>query len=196
MDHWDDSMHSSSFRERQCEPAQVAERTMAKGQARTRPTFELRTKDSRDDTLHKIRCALAKEQMVQGLVLSTGRVELVPHPSKQNLWSPQLTVDISDEEESTAVKARFGPHPHVWTLYVALHAIGAIGTLGTLIFGLSQHLAGETPWALWLLPIAPVLAALVWGLAFVGQWLGAEQMCALRRFLERAICVCENDRTS
>jgi hypothetical protein len=33
------------------------------------------------------------------------------------------------------------------------------------------------------------MAALVWGLAFVGQNLGSEQMYALRRFLEKTVDV-------
>ncbi len=167
-----------------------------KHQPRVRPRFELRTQDSRDVTLQKIRDALAQEEAIQGLILTSGKVELVPHPNKQNFWSPQLTIEISDEEDGATLQARFGPHPHVWTLYVAIHAIGAITTLGTFIFGLSQHLAGQTPWALWLLPTAPILAALVWMLAFVGQGLGAEQMYSLRHFLEQAIHTVDDQPTA
>ena len=69
---------------------------------------------------------------------------------------------------------------------MAMHAVGAITTLGAGLFGLSQHLAGDSPWALWILPAAPLMALLVWSLAFVGQSLGGEQMYALRRFIESA----------
>jgi len=39
--------------------------------------------------------------------------------------------------------------------------------------------------------LAPVLAGLVWALAFVGQGLGAEQMYALRRFVDESLDVRE-----
>lgn len=123
-------------------------------------------------------------------------VELVPHPSAVHLWSPQLRLELSEVDGQTDIRARFSPHPHVWTLYLAIHVIGAFGTLGAGIFGLSQHLVGQSPWALWALPAAPVLAALVWALAFVGQGLAAEQMYALRRFVEEAVATsARNEQT-
>jgi hypothetical protein len=115
------------------------------------------------------------------------RVELVPHPSTTHFWSPQLMLQLEEREDGTHIQGRFGPHPPVWTMYVAIHAIGAFGTLGAGIFGLSQYLVGEPPWALWVLPLSPLLAALVWALAFVGQNLGAEQMYVLRRFLDDSL---------
>lgn len=124
---------------------------------------------------------------VEPVMIRDEIVELVPHSSALHLWSPQLRLELSEVDGSTDIHARFSPHPHVWTLYMAIHAFGAFGTLGAGVLGLSQHFAGQSPWALWALPIAPVLAALVWALAFVGQGLGAEQMYLLRRFVEDAL---------
>ncbi len=120
-------------------------------------------------------------------MLAERRIELLPHRSTRHFWSPQLTIDVEDGAEGVRLRGRFGPHPHVWTLYVAMHAIGAMGTLGAVVFGVSQYLVGQTPWALVALPASPILAALVWALGFVGQGLGAEQMYRLRRFLEECI---------
>lgn len=130
--------------------------------------------------------ARAKES-VEPMMVRDQIVELVPHSSAVHMWSPQLRLELHEVEGRTDIHARFSPHPHVWTLYLAIHAFGAFGTLGAGVFGLSQYLAGASPWALWALPISPVLAALVWALAFVGQGLGAEQMYELRRFVEDAL---------
>lgn len=125
--------------------------------------------------------------LVEPVMLRDEIVELVPHSSAVHMWSPQLRLELSEVDGHTEIHARFSPHPHVWTLYVVIHAFGAFGTLGAGVFGLSQHLAGQSPWALWALPISPILAALVWALAFIGQALGAEQMYMLRRFVEEAL---------
>ncbi|NOY93418.1 MAG: hypothetical protein GXP55_19725 [Deltaproteobacteria bacterium] len=166
---------------------------------RVRPEFELVVPFSCDEVVVRVKAALRCDAEVRGL-FARGRIELVPDPAVQHFWSPQLEADIEacpasalDAPESTHVRVRFAPHPHVWSFYVAVHALGALATLGAGIFGFSQYLAGGSPWALWALPASPVLAALVWALAFVGQGLSAEQMYALRRFLERAL---EDDRAA
>ena len=154
---------------------------------RLRPRFELSTQLLPDDVVARVKDKLAgRRETIAGL-FAPARIELWPQPPRQHLWSPQLTIDLVGYPGGTRLDARFAPHPHVWSLYLALHALGAFATIGAAVFGVSQYLAGQSPWALWALPIAPVLAALVWALAFVGQGLGAEQMYELRRFVEEAL---------
>jgi len=162
-----------------------------------RPTFELTVSLPEREVVARITAHLGRANApVEPVMIKERVIELVPHASTQNLWSPQLRLELRDVDGRTAISARFSPHPHVWTLYLAIHAVGAFGTLGAAVFGLSQHLAGQSPSALWALPMAPVLAALVWALAFVGQGLGAEQMYALRRFVEEALATRSgNERT-
>ena len=157
------------------------------GQLDVRPQFDLSTSLDPEEIVARLRAGLAQHPgTLQGLFLGP-RVELLPDPSRVRFWSPQLTLQLSVSEEGTHIRGRFGPHPHVWTLYVALHALGAFGTIGATMYGISQHLAGQSPWALWALPASPVLAALVWALAFIGQNLGREQCYGLRRFVEEAL---------
>jgi len=159
---------------------------------KVRPEIEWTIPLSEEQIIERLKAALARgDQPIRGL-FAQHRIELVPDPTIQHVWSPQLTADLepsaSDEADaSTRVHVRFGPHPHVWSLYLAVHATGAFATLGAAVFGYSQYLAGSAPTALWALPAAPVLAALVWAFAFVGQGLSAEQMYTLRRFMERAL---------
>jgi hypothetical protein len=154
---------------------------------RLRPTFEISVELSAREVVDRVKERLGS---VRGSIVATfiaGNVEVVPDPSLVHFWSPQLTLRLDEADGTTLIHGRFAPHPHVWTLYVAIHALGAFGTIGAAMFGLSQYLAGQSPWALWALPISPVLAALVWALGFVGQGLGNEQMYALRRFVEESL---------
>lgn len=154
---------------------------------RLRPTFELSAELSAAQITQRLEANLAR---VRGSILVTfirETIELEPDPSILHLWSPQLRLDMAESDGRTLVRGRFAPHAHVWSLYLAIHALGALGTVGAAMFGISQYLAGQSPWALWALPIAPVLAALVWAFAFVGQGLASEQMYLLRRFVEDAL---------
>jgi len=156
---------------------------MAARRPRVRPRFEHSTHLGASELAGRVKKELVKSAEIDGLVLDR-RIELTPNADTQHFFSPQLTIDVEDTDAGATLRGRFGPHPHVWTMYVAIHGFGAFITLAAGIFGLSQHLSGQTPWALWALPASPLLAALVWALAFVGQNLGGEQMFMLRRFVE------------
>lgn len=155
--------------------------------ARVRPTFEISAELSPKEVLERLQASLRAAEGKVLAIVTPERIELTPDPATVHLWSPQLTVDLKEREGGTLIHARFAPHPHVWSLYLAIHALGAFGTIGAAVFGFSQYLTGESPWALWALPIAPVLAALVWAVAFVGQAMGSDQMYALRRFVEESV---------
>lgn len=154
---------------------------------RPRPRFELRSSSERKELLERIRLGLRADKSLRGMVLPYGRVEITVSPDAQKPWSPQLVADVEESDGGCQVHARFGPHPHVWTLYVILYGVSSMVALACVIYGAAQLTMGTTPWALWLTPIAAVLAGLVFGAAYVGQGLGAEQMYVLRAFLERQL---------
>jgi hypothetical protein len=154
---------------------------------RPRPRFEIARSEAPEGLLARLRSALKADRSVRGLVVPPTRVELCLPNEERRIYSPQLTVDVRRSDEGSLVKARFGPDPHVWTMYVALYAVAVFGAFVCLAFGASQWVAGQQPWALYLTPLSLVLAGLVHGAAYVGQGLGSEQMYRVRAFLETAI---------
>ncbi|MBX3247420.1 MAG: hypothetical protein KF901_09580 [Myxococcales bacterium] len=156
---------------------------------RPRPQFELRSPLGRDVALERLRQALRASATLRGMVLPHGRVEVTVVPAAQRVWSPQLAVDVDDAPSGSVLRARFGPHPHVWTLYMALYGVCTMLAIACLVLGASQVTMGASPWGLYLTPIAAVLAGLVYGAAYVGQGLGADQMYELRRFVEDCVTV-------
>lgn len=137
--------------------------------------------------LARVKAALQGHRAVKGMVLPPKRIELTVPDAERKLWSPQLTVDVMPGDQGSHIRARFGPEPHIWTFYVALHAVSVFGAFLCLTFGISQWVAGSTPWALYLTPLSAVLSGLVHGAAYVGQGLGSDQMYRVRAFLEEAI---------
>ncbi|MCA8971412.1 MAG: hypothetical protein KDC95_16585 [Planctomycetes bacterium] len=141
------------------------------------------------EVLERVREALkAHRDGITGMVLPTGRIELTVSDAVRHVWSPQLTVDVeAADERSSRLHARFGPHPHVWTLYVALYAVSVIFAIACAVVGASQLTLGMRPYALYLTPFAVILAALVYGASYVGQGLGSAQMYSVRAFLEDSL---------
>ena len=161
---------------------------------RPRPRFELFRPEEPELLLARVKTALKGHADVRGMVLPPRRIELTVPDADRRLWSPQLTVDVTPHEGGSRIGARFGPDPHVWTLYVALYAVAVFGAFVCLAFGVSQWVAGGSPWVLYLTPLAAVLAGLVHGAAYVGQGLGSEQMYRVRAFLEEALGPIEDGR--
>ncbi len=154
---------------------------------RPRPRFELHSARPPAAFLDAARRALESSTQVRGLVVPPSRLELtVPH-ERRHLWSPQLTVDVVPEGEGARLRARFGPDPHIWTLYVALYSVSVLFAVGCLVYGVSQWVAQQSPWALYLTPLALLFAGLVYGASFVGQGLGSAQMYELRAWLEARV---------
>ncbi len=170
-------------------------KTRAEPLPRPRPRFDLRCHKPPTVVLDLVKRALGEGGDVRGLVVPPGRIELtVPHEHR-HLWSPQLTIDVVADGEGSRLHARFGPDPHIWTLYVALYSVSVAFALGCLMYGVSQWIARQPPWALYLTPLALVLAGLVYGASFVGQGLGSEQMYRLRAWLEARIGAVETAPT-
>ena len=119
--------------------------------------------------------------------LDESKVDLLPAEDQVHFWSPQLSIVLRPEDAGTRLDARFGPNPHVWALYLAAYAVSILGAIGCAMFGLAQLVLGQDPWALYLTPVAILLAGLVYGASYVGQGLGSAQMCELRHFLSTAI---------
>lgn len=123
---------------------------------------------------------------VAGAVLS-GHVDLYVREDDQHFWSPWLSIEVRREVDGTHVRGRFGPHPHVWTMFVAIYAVLGFGGVIALMYGLAQLTMGDPAWALLGLPAAGALAAFVLGAEFIGKGLGSEQMWVIRDFVVRTL---------
>ena len=106
----------------------------------------------------------------------------VPKTSR-HLWSPWLSFEATIHDDGTLLTGRFAPHPSIWTGYMAAYGVVIFSMFGLGCFGLSQWMAGQPPTMLWTLPIGLALLGMLYGSAFVGQRLTAEQMARMRTFM-------------
>ncbi len=119
---------------------------------------------------------------VSGLV-APGRIELHVHSNEQHLWSPQLVIDVEEKEGHLQLHGRFGPHPSVWTMYVAGYVSCAFLSLVGCSFAYAQYVMEQPPWALLALPLAAFGALGLYLVSLLGQGLSQTQMDQLKDFL-------------
>ena len=162
-----------------------------------RPLFEVPVRAQGPAVLDAIRRGLGGEGCrVSGSVLR-GHAELTTRPGEAHFWSPYLSLEVAERDDGTRwVKGRFAPEPNVWILFMSLYGMLAMGALAGLIYGASQALVHELPWALLGAPAALALMAFTYGAAFIGQGLGAEEMYRLRSFVDDCVEAAEREAPS
>jgi len=155
---------------------------------RTRPRFDLESPTPPPALLAHFERVLESTPDISGLVLPENQtVELTLAGGRVRFWSPQLSLLLVGSSSGSLIKARFGPHPHVWGMFLAGYALTGMLTSALALFGCVQLFLGQTPWALYATPAAALGITLVYGAAYVGQGLGAGQMHDLRTFLDKAL---------
>lgn len=148
-----------------------------------RPSVELEAALAPADALQRLREGLCEtDNGVCGTVLAE-HVEITICDGHRHFWSPQLSLTAEDRDGGVLLRGRIGPQPHVWTLFVALYAVIGFSTLFAMVFAASQWMVDHSLWALWTLPAAAFITALVYATAFVGQRLGAAETHTLMAFV-------------
>ena len=151
-----------------------------------RPRFELHVPVERSAWLEAFQDALRDDSdLCRGQVFRRHAFVEIRDDQKR-FWSPYLNIDLVDEPGGVAVRGRFSPHPHVWTLFMAIYILLGIAALAGLVYGLAQWILNEAPWAALGTPVAIALFAFVYGATLIGQGLGAEEMHVMRTLVDRA----------
>ncbi|HET9930798.1 MAG TPA: hypothetical protein VFQ35_08930 [Polyangiaceae bacterium] len=152
-----------------------------------RPWFELEAPVLPERVTEQVHRRLTASDCPVGGLTAPGRIELHVPSQRQQLWSPQLVIDLRRENDVTSVRGEFGPHPYVWILYVAAIALSAIGCLVAASFGTAQWTMGHTPTAFWAIPLLLVLLLLLYLAAVAGRELSKSEMAELRSFFDGAL---------
>ncbi|MEM7436256.1 MAG: hypothetical protein AAF436_13945 [Myxococcota bacterium] len=153
---------------------------------RMRPRFEMKLPIEGAEWLNALRRVLDDDAgLCRGRIFRQHAVIEI-RESARSFWSPVLSIDVSEQPSGTTLSGRFSPHPHVWTLFMAIYMLLGIGALAGIVYGFVQYTLGEPPWAVAAVPVAVALFGFVYGAAFIGQGLSADEMYAMRSIVDRA----------
>ncbi len=105
----------------------------------------------------------------------------------RHTWSPTLDIQVRASARGSHVRARLGPEPQIWTLFIFLYGATAFPGLIASMYGLSQLAMGQAASALWGLPISAVAWGLIYLASFFGKGLGARQTHQLMAAVEACL---------
>ncbi len=152
-----------------------------------RPRFEMTVPRTPAQTLQQLHDTLEQpDGAITGSILGR-HVRLRIPEGQRTFWTPQLDVEVEAHEDGALVRGLFGPHPDIWTFFIATYAVMTFCGITGLLFGLVQWSLGWSAWALWSVPAAALMIGSVYVVALMGQRLGHDQMIQLRAFLDQSI---------
>ncbi len=160
------------------------------------PTFPFESPLSEEELIRRIRASFSIQEDEHEEKADTrssseyhgrftrGHAMISIDESKRHFWSPWMYLEIRQEEENRIVTGRLSPHPSIWTGVIFSFLAIACLSFFALIFGMSQQLMGQTPWAYGLILIVICEAVSLWFFSKTGQKLAQEEM---RSRIERAL---------
>ena len=154
---------------------------------RMRPVFTSALTSQGTDVMRRLDALLQSDATgLVGQVLPRHAVLQLP-PDRRSILSPFLNLELVDEDEGTALRGRFSPHPNVWTGFMAIY--GALAMIGLVcgMYGLSQWWLQHPAWILLGVPGSMAAIAFVYGAAVIGQGLAADEMYDLRALVDQAV---------
>lgn len=152
-----------------------------------RPRFREHSDMPQEEVKKRISSVLSsKKEAWIGEVVDNHVIVKVPK-AQQHYWSPQLTLQLEDENGGTLIRGLFGPKPGVWTMFVFFYSAIGFLTLMALILGLSQMMLKMDAYGLWAVPIGGVILSGLFAISKIGQRMGREQMEQLHQLLDESL---------
>ena len=105
-----------------------------------------------------------------------------------HFWSPQLHLEILEEENVTQIKGLFGPKPQVWTFFMFLHFVVGAGFLGTGVwFYVNYSLEKNLAIPIVFLVMLPMIWVLLYFIGRLGRDFGKKQIKKQYHFMMKIL---------
>lgn len=117
--------------------------------------------------------------------VSGRHVNLMICDNERHTFSPWISLELQEDERGTRLRGWFGPHPHLWTGFVALWAAQVFVAIGGTVYGFGQTVIGEAPWGFAVTGLCAVGLAASCTVNLLGQRFGARQMAITRAFVDQ-----------
>ena len=157
-----------------------------------RPRFELRCTISKEEAMNKIMLQKGISDIKLRKIIH--RIKFTFPKTRQEYWSPVLTVGFEDVDGGSKLRCLVGPKEKVWLLFLFVYAAAAMLFLFGGIHGLTQVSLGIDSLTIYSIPISFAMIASTFIAAKIGQSKGQEQMHDLINFLFETLDISEEER--
>lgn len=154
---------------------------------RIRPRYTFTVPLKKEVVLNKLRQALSNiPKGIEGKFVKPLVVISISEENR-NFWSPELSLDLEEKNESTEIRCTLGPRSSLWTLFATFYGFSILVGVAGLVLGFSQLTLGMDTYGFWLVLVSILLVASAYGIALTGQKLSYDQMLELRSFIKNTL---------
>lgn len=153
-----------------------------------KPRFKLKFKESKEDILEQFKHNL--EQDTGGFIskMIDHHIVIDVPREKEHFWSPQLHVEVEEEEGFTIVKGIMGPKPKIWTFFIFLHfAVAVTFFVFFVIFYSKWSLKQDYMVSMIMCLVMPVVWVALYFTGQLGKKFGYDQMVELHAVLTNSL---------
>lgn len=153
-----------------------------------KPRFKEELKESKADVLKKFEDVFAKKEHKFRTKLVDNHIVIDVSQEENHFWSPQLQVEIVEEDDKTILKGLFGPKPQVWTMFMFFHFAVALFFIVFLVMAYTQYnLKQEYQFAAYMCVVMPIIWILFYVFGQLGKKKGYSQMLEMDEFVKGVI---------
>jgi len=153
-----------------------------------KPRFKLMFDASKEDIITQFRDSLDKDDCVYSSQIVGHHIVIDVPASEEHFWSPQLHVEIEEENDKTVVKGILGPKPKIWTFFMFLHFIVAIAFFVFFVIFYSRwSLDQEYMFYMVMCLLMPIVWVVLYFIGQLGKKFGYDQMSGLHNLLVNAL---------
>lgn len=153
-----------------------------------RPRFSIDCNKPVNDILQAFHMFLDSDNCLYKSKISNDHIFIDIPDDDSHFWSPQLHIQIVQEDSVTKIKGLFGPKPQVWTLFMFIHFLVATTFIGFAIMLYVKIRLNETVFfpAVMLVSL-PIIWFVLYFLGRIGKETGSKQMNDLKHFMQRIL---------
>ena len=153
-----------------------------------KPRFRMEYDESKEDIASKFKSNFEDQECKYCSKIVGDHIVIDIPKEEEHFWSPQLNVELVQEEDKTIVKGILGPKPKIWTMFMFVHfAIAFIFIVFFVWFYVNWSLGKPSKFQLIVLIALPIIWVVLYFLGQSGKKFAYNQMVELDRFLMKTL---------
>lgn len=153
-----------------------------------KPRFKIKVGEDKEIVMDRFRDNLEDTNCNYRSKIVDNHIVIDVPKEEEHFWSPQLHVEVENENEHTIVKGVLGPQPKIWTFFMFLHFAVAIAFFVFFVMFYSKwSLKQDYTFSMIMLIAMPVIWLLLYVAGQLGKKIGYDQMKGLHDFLMKTI---------